>query len=150
RVARQMVVDAETAGQLQQGQTVIALTSGNTGTGLAIVCRARGYPFVAVMSRGNSPERAGMMRALGAEVVLVDQSPGSVPGEVSGADLALVEREAARLASERGGLCIDQFRDPGNVRAHYLGTGPEIWQQSNGNIDGFCDFVGTGGSFAGC
>ena len=76
RIARQIIKEAEASGQLQPGDTVVELTSGNTGTGLAIVCAAKGYPFVAVMSRGNSGERARMMTALGAEVVLVDQSQG--------------------------------------------------------------------------
>ena len=91
RIARQMIEDAEAEGALQPGQTVVELTSGNTGTGLAIVCAVKGHPFVAVMSRGNSEERARMMSALGAEVVLVDQAPGSSPGQVSGEDLARVE-----------------------------------------------------------
>jgi hypothetical protein len=86
---------------LQPGQTVIELTSGNTGTGLAIVCAARGYRFIAVMSTGNSIERARMMKALGAEVVLVDQCPESTPGQVSGADLELVNQRAMELTSER-------------------------------------------------
>ena len=73
RIARQIIEDAEASGALQPGQTVVELTSGNTGTGLAIVCGVKGYRFVAVMSRGNSMERARMMTALGAEVVLVDQ-----------------------------------------------------------------------------
>src|SRR5215472_10294064 len=94
RIARQIVEDAEADGTLRPGQTVVELTSGNTGTGLAIVCGVKGHPFVAVMSKGNSVERARMMRALGAEVVLVDQAPGSAAGQVSGADLELVEREA--------------------------------------------------------
>ena len=89
RIARQIIEDAESTGDLKPGQAVVELTSGNTGTGLAIVCAVKGYPFVAVMSRGNSPERARMMAALGAEVVLVDQMPGSPPGQVSGEDLAL-------------------------------------------------------------
>src|SRR5689334_25119614 len=84
RIARQMIEDAEADGALSAGQTVVELTSGNTGTGLAIVCAVKGYRFVAVMSRGNSEERARMMRALGAEVVLVEQAPESRPGEVSG------------------------------------------------------------------
>ena len=88
RIARQIIEDAEASGALQPGQTVVELTSGNTGTGLAIVCGVKGYRFVAVMSRGNSMERARMMTALGAEVVLVDQLPESVPGQVSGGDLA--------------------------------------------------------------
>jgi cysteine synthase A len=150
RIARQIIEDAEDDGSLRQGQTVVELTSGNTGTGLSIVCAIKGYPFVAVMSRGNSMERARMMRALGAEVVLVDQMPGSQPGQVSGDDLAPVEQEAQRIVAERRAFRADQFRLRGNFRAHYLHTGPEILQQSGYAINAFCDFVGTGGSFAGC
>jgi len=150
RIARQIIADAEAEGRLRPGQTVVELTSGNTGTGLAIVCGIRGYPFVAVMSRGNSMERARMMRALGAEVVLVDQLPDATAGQVSGGDLELVEREAQRITAERQAFRADQFQLAGNFRAHYLHTGPEFIRQSGGDIDAFCDFVGTGGSFAGC
>jgi cysteine synthase A len=150
RIARQIVEDAEADGSLRPGQTVVELTSGNTGTGLAIVCGIKGHPFVAVMSRGNSPERARMMRALGAEVVLVDQAPDSQAGQVSGADLQLVEEEARRMARARRAFRVDQFHHAGNFRAHYLHTGPEILQQAGCRIDAFCDFAGTGGSFAGC
>ena len=150
RIARQIIEDAEADGRLKPGQAVIELTSGNTGTGLAIVCGIKGYPFLAVMSRGNSRERARMMSALGAEVILVDQLPGSKPGQVSGGDLELVEREAQRIVTERNAFRADQFRLVSNFRAHYLHTGPEFIRQSGGDIDAFCDFVGTGGSFAGC
>jgi cysteine synthase A len=150
RIARQIIEDAEAGGSLQPGQAVVELTSGNTGTGLAIVCGIKGYPFVAVMSRGNSVERRRMMAALGAEVVLVDQLPESKPGQVSGGDLALVEQEAQRITRQRGAFRADQFHLAGNFRAHYLHTGPEFLQQSGGQIDVFCDFAGTGGSFAGC
>jgi cysteine synthase A len=150
RAARQIIEDAEADGSLVPGQTVVELTSGNFGTGLAIVCGVKGYPFVAVMSRGNSPERARMMRALGAEVVLVDQLPGSQPGQVSGGDLELVEQAAQRIASERRAFRADQFRLPGNFRAHYMHTGPEILEQSGGRFHAFCDFAGSGGTFAGC
>jgi cysteine synthase A len=129
---------------------VAELTSGNTGTGLAIVCGRKGYPFVAVMSRGNSAERARMMAALGAEVVLVDQAPHSRPGQVSGEDLQRVEDETARIVKARGAFRADQFHHAGNFRAHYLHTGPEILAQSGGAFQAFCDFVGTGGTFAGC
>ncbi len=149
RIALQLIADAEASGALQKGDTVVELTSGNTGTGLAIVCAAKGYPFVAVMSRGNSPERARMMKALGAEVVLVEQCAGSIPGAVSGEDLALVEARAQAIVRERKAFRADQFQLPGNARAHYLHTAPEIWEQSGG-IDVFCDFIGSGGSFAGC
>jgi cysteine synthase len=150
RIARQIIEDAEAQGLLAPGGIVVELTSGNTGTGLAIVCGIKGYCFVAVMSRGNSMERARMMSALGAEVVLVDQLPASIPGQVSGGDLALVEEVAQRITAERGAFRADQFRQPGNFRAHYLHTGPEFLRQSGGRIDAFCDFAGTGGSFAGC
>lgn len=150
RIALQMIEDAEADGRLQPGQAVVELTSGNTGTGLAIVCGIKGHPFVAVMSRGNSVERARMMAALGAEVVLVDQLPGSRPGQVSGGDLAEVERVAVQLTAERRAFRADQFRLEGNYRAHLLHTGPEILLQTGGRLDAFCDFVGTGGSFAGC
>ena len=149
RIALGIIEAAEASGALQPGDTVVELTSGNTGTGLAIVCAAKGYPFVAVMSRGNSMERARMMAALGAEVELVDQRPGSKPGQVSGADLALVEERARRIVAERGAFRADQFALDGNRRAHYQHTAPEIMRQSGG-IDAFCDFIGSGGSFAGC
>lgn len=149
RAARHVIEEAERMGALRPGQTVVELTSGNMGTGLAIVCAVKGYPFVAVMSAGNSAERARMMRALGAEVVLVPQAPGSRPGEVSGADLALVEEAAQRITAERGAFRADQFHLPANPRAHEETTGPEIWLQSGGAIDAFCDFVGSGGTLAG-
>ena len=150
RIALQIVEEAEASGQLKPGQTVVELTSGNTGTGLAIVCGVKGYPFVAVMSRGNSMERARMMSALGAQVVLVSQLPGSKPGQVSGGDLELVEKEAQRITLERRAFRADQFRLPSHTLAHYLHTGPEIIRQTGGRFDAFCDFVGTAGSFAGC
>jgi cysteine synthase A len=150
RVARQIIEDAEIDGTLQRGQPVVELTSGNTGTGLAIVCAVKGYPFIAVMSKGNSRERMRMMSALGAEVVLVDQMEGSVEGQVSGGDLELVNAETNRLVIERGAFRADQFHHRGNFRAHYLNTGREILAQTDGKIDAFCDFAGSGGTFAGC
>ncbi|MCT4555262.1 MAG: PLP-dependent cysteine synthase family protein [Pelagimonas sp.] len=149
RAALGVIDAAERDGTLVPGQTVVELTSGNMGTGLAIICGIRGYPFVAVMSKGNSPERARMMAALGAEVVLVDQLPDSQPGEVSGADLAEVDRVATELTQARNAFRADQFRRGGNPGAHEQTTGPELWQQSGGAIDAFCDFVGSGGTLAG-
>jgi len=149
RVALQIVRSARASGALGDGQPVVELTSGNTGTGLAIVCRALGHPFVAVMSKGNSPERARMIRAFGAEVVLVDQAPGSIVGEVSGEDLDLVDRRTEELVKERGAFRADQFENPDNSLAHEAGTGEEIWRQSRGGVDAFVHFTGTGGTFAG-
>ncbi|HEU0235639.1 MAG TPA: cysteine synthase family protein [Candidatus Limnocylindrales bacterium] len=149
RIARQIVDDALESGELRPGQPVVELTSGNTGTGLAIVCAVRGHPFVAVMSEGNSRERARMMRALGAEVVLVPQAAGSLPGQVSGEDLALVEVRARELTVERGAFRADQFVRRSAIRAHELHTGPELWEQAGGEVDAFCEFVGTGSTYAG-
>ena len=149
RIALRMIQDAERSGDLRPGQTVVELTSGNTGTGLAIVCAVTGHPFVAVMSEGNSTERAQMMRALGAEVALVQQEEGARRGQVSGHDLDLVEQAASRIAAERGAFRADQFQLSGNSAAHQDGTASEIWQQSRGEVNVFCEFVGTGGTFAG-
>lgn len=149
RVAKQILDEAEASGDLKPGQEVIELTSGNTGTGAAVVCAVQRRPFTAVMSRGNSPERARMMAAFGAEVVMVDQAPGSPVGQVSGKDLELVEIETQRLAIVRGAFRIDQFLRQGNSRAHEFGTAVEIWEASGGSVTAFCDFVGSGGSFAG-
>jgi cysteine synthase A len=149
RIALEMIQEARARGDLRPQQVVIELTSGNTGTGLAIVCRALGHPFVAVMSRGNTMERARMMRALGAEVVLVDQVSGSLPNQVSGDDLALVEERTRELTNERGAFRCDQFILNENVLAHERHTGPEIWQQANEQIDVFLDFAGTVGTFTG-
>jgi cysteine synthase A len=150
RIALQMIEVAEAEERLKPGQTVVELTSGNTGTGLSIVCAVKGYRFVAVMSKGNSTERARMMRALGAEVILIDQLPDSKPGQVSGGDLALVEEAAQRITKERNAFRADQFHLESSSRGHYLYTAPEILRQTNGNIDAFCDFAGTGSSFGGC
>ena len=149
RIALEMIREARRDGSLRPGQTVVELTSGNTGTGLAIVCRALGHPFVAVMSRGNTRERARMMRALGAEVVLVNQGPGSPPNQVSGEDLALVEHRTEQLVGERQAFRANQFELTSNALAHERFTGPELWEQSGGCVDVFLDFVGSGGSFSG-
>lgn len=133
RAARGIIEAAEREGSLRPGRTVLELTSGNMGTGLAIVCSIKGYPFIAVMSKGNSEERARMMRALGAQVVLVDQLPGSLPGQVSGGDLELVNQEAQRLTQKLGAFRADQFHHEGNWIAHYSTTGPELWEATGGS-----------------
>ncbi len=146
-IARAIIQSAEDKGLLQPGQTVVELTSGNTGNGLAMVCAVKGYPFIAVMSRGNTPERAAMMRAMGATVVLVEQSD---PKEgVTGEDMKRVEDTTERLVAEHNAFRADQFKREENSQAHYEHTGPEWLRQSGGKIDAFCDFVGTGGGFAG-
>ena len=149
RIALAIVEEAERAGRLRPGGTVVELTSGNTGAGLAIVCAVKGYRFVAVMSEGNSPERRRMLEALGATVELVPQVGGPHPGEVSGADLAAVDRRAAELTAELGAFRADQFHNPANVAAHEDGTAEEIWRQTEGTVTAFVATVGTGGTFVG-
>ncbi|HTL53017.1 MAG TPA: cysteine synthase family protein [Planctomycetota bacterium] len=148
RPALGIIDRAEAAGELQKGRPVIELTSGNFGTGMAIVCRAKGYPFTAVMSTGNTPERARMMRALGARVELVKQAPGSPPMQVSGKDLELVEKRTLELVKELDAFRADQFRDPGTITAHRH-TGEEIWSQSRRKATHFCCSIGSAGSFTG-
>lgn len=150
RVALQMIVEAERAGLLTPGQAVVELTSGNTGTGLAIVCTCKGYKFIACMSKGNSVERARMMKALGAEVVLVDQMPGSIKGQVSGEDLALVEERTKQIVKDLNAFRADQFNLEACNHAHEYNTGEEMWDQADGKIDAFVDFLGSGSTFAGC
>lgn len=149
RAAKGIIEAAEASEDLAPDQTVVELTSGNMGTGLAIVCGLKGYPFVAVMSRGNSIERARMMAALGAEVVLVDQLPGSVQGQVSGGDLAEVDRVAQRIVFERDAFRADQFNHPGNPQAHFDTTAPELWTDSAQSLTAFVDFAGSAGTYAG-
>jgi cysteine synthase A len=149
RIARRIVEDAERDGRLKPGGAIVELTSGNTGIGLAVVAAVRGYRFHAVMSEGNSVERQRMLRALGAEVVLVPQAPGGVPGNVSGEDLALVARRAAELTEKLHAFRPDQFSNRSGFDAHEDTTGPEIWEQTGGAVDAFVASVGTAGTFVG-
>ncbi|WP_404424054.1 PLP-dependent cysteine synthase family protein [Nibricoccus sp. IMCC34717] len=148
-IARHIIETAERSGALKPGQTIVEVTSGNTGNGVAMVCAVKGYPFVAVMSKGNSVERAAMTRAMGGEVILVDQAPGHGPGSVTGDDLGLVEATAAKVTESRGAFRVDQFSRETNVEAHFLHSGPQLLAATGGRIDAFCDLVGTGGSFTG-
>src|SRR6202012_5751463 len=107
-----------------------------------------GHPLTLVMSAGNSPQRAVMMRALGSQVELSPQVDGT-PGNVTGADLDAVEGRAVQLASQTGAFFADQFNNVANIRAHEETTGPEIWRQTGGRIDAFVALVGTSGSFSG-
>ena len=149
RIGLRIVESAEASGRLKPGDTIVELTSGNTGIGLAIVCAIKGYRLIAVLSEGNSPERRRMLRALGAEVELVPQAPDSVKGLVSGVDLALVEARAVELTANLGAFRADQFNNADNALAHELTTGPEIWEDTGGRVDAFCVIVGTAGTFVG-
>jgi cysteine synthase A len=149
RIALRMIEEAERDGRLRPGMPVVEVTSGNTGTGLAIVCAVRGYRLIAVMSEGNSQERRRMLRALGAELELVPQACGPRPGRVSREDLEAVEACAAELVEQLGAFRPDQFGNAANARAHELGTGREIWEQTGGRVDVWVASVGTGGTFVG-
>ncbi|MBI3966131.1 MAG: cysteine synthase family protein [Chloroflexi bacterium] len=149
RVALRAIETAERTSRLQPGGTVVELTSGNMGTGLAVVCAVKGYRMIAVMSEGNSIERRRMLTALGAEVELVPQAGGSRPGQVSKEDLELVERRTAELVAELGAFRPDQFTNPDSVLAHELTTGAEIWEQTEGKVRHFAAMVGSGGTFLG-
>src|SRR5260370_27152317 len=149
RIAQRMIEEAERDGRLRPGTPVVEVTSGNTGTGLAIVCAVRGYRLIAVMSEGNSQERRRMLRALGAEVDLVPQVGGPRTGQVSREDLEAVEARAAELVERLGAFRPDQFGNAANTRAHELGTGREIWEQTGGRVDVWVASVGTGGTFVG-
>ena len=149
RAAIRMVENAEREGRLRKGQEIVELTSGNTGIGLAVVSSVKGYKFTAVMSRGNSPERWRILRALGAKVVLVPQAQGGKSGQVSKEDLELVETRTQQLVARLGAFRPDQFKNPDNSLAHEEGTGEEIWRQLGAKIDRFVALVGTAGTFVG-
>ena len=148
RIALGMIERAEKKGLLKPGQAVLEMTSGNTGTSLAMVCSAKGYRFICVLSRGNSPERAKMIEAFGGEIVFVDQAPGSEKGKVSNADIRLVEACAERVVKETGAFFLNQFKNFDNAIAQERAAA-EMWQQSEGKLDVFLDFIGTGGTFTG-
>lgn len=140
RIALKMIDDAETSGILNRDSVIIEPTSGNTGIGLASVAAARGYRLIIVMPETMSIERRILMKAYGAELVLTDGEKG-----MKGA----IER-AEELAKEIPGAFIaGQFVSPSNPRAHFETTGPEIYEDTDGNIDIFVASVGTGGSISG-
>ncbi len=148
RAARAILLAAGADGRLRPGAPVVEMTSGNMGAGLAVACAVLGHPLVVTMSAGNSAQRARMLEALGAEVVLVPQADGA-PGQVTGADVAAAAEVAQRLAAERGGFYVDQFNALEGPGAHEATTGPEIWEQAGGRVDAWVACVGTGATFLG-
>ena len=149
RAALAVVEAAEASGALRPGGTVVELTSGNMGTGLAVVCAVRGYRMIAVMSAGNSVERRRMLEALGAEVELVPQAGDPRPGRVSKEDLDLVEQRTVELTRELRAFRPNQFHNPATVHAHEATTGREIWKQTGGTVRTFVAHIGAGGTFIG-
>lgn len=140
RVAKAMIIDAENDGRLKKDSVIIEPTSGNTGIGLASVGTARGYRVIIVMPDTMSKERCTLIKAYGAEVVLSDGTKG----------MAGAIEKANELAQEIPNSFIpDQFSNPSNPKIHKETTGPEIWNDTNGNVDIFVAGVGTGGTITG-
>lgn len=140
RIAKQMLDDAEAAGKLDKDTVIIEPTSGNTGIGLSAIAAARGYKIVIVMPETMSVERRQLMKAYGAELVLTPGAEG-MTGAIKKANELAESYEKAFVPG--------QFVNPSNPKAHYLTTGPEIWEDTDGNVDYFIAGVGTGGTLSG-
>ena len=141
RAALEMVRQARASGALPPGGLIVEGTAGNTGIGLAIVGRALGHRLVVVIPRTQAEEKKEALRLYGAELVEVDAAPYANPGNY--------QRVAQRLAAERGGFWANQFDNTANRDAHARTTGPELWDETGGRLDGFICAVGTGGTLAG-
>jgi cysteine synthase len=142
RAAKYIIEDAEAAGRLTAGGTIVEGTAGNTGIALALLGNARGYRSIIVVPDDQSQEKFDLLRVFGADLRIVPTVPFTDPGNYY--------HVAHRIADETpGAIWADQFNNPANRRAHYETTGPEIWRQSGGAIDAFTAAAGTGGTFAG-
>ncbi|AUN94595.1 cysteine synthase CysM [Pseudazoarcus pumilus] len=140
RPALSMIVRAEARGDIQPGDTLIEATSGNTGIALAMAAAMRGYRMILVMPENQSVERRQSMRAFGAELVLTGKQGG----------MEMARDVAERMRDEGRGIILDQFANPDNPLSHYEGTGPEIWEQTDGRITHFISSMGTTGTIMGC
>jgi cysteine synthase A len=141
RAALGIILEGEASGGLRPGGTIIEGTAGNTGIGLTVIGHAKGYPTVIVIPETQSPEKFALLRTLGAELVLVPEKPYRDPGNYN--------HVAKRLAEEKGWFWANQFDNTANRLAHYRMTGPEIWEQTGGEVTAFVSAVGTGGTLAG-
>jgi cysteine synthase B len=139
RPALSMIVEAEKRGTIKPGDTLIEATSGNTGIALAMVAAMRGYRMVLVMPENQTAERIQTMRAYAAELVLTPKAGG----------MEAARDIAARMRNEGRGLILDQFANPDNPLAHYRGTGPEIWRDTEGRVTHFVSAMGTTGTIMG-
>ena len=139
RPALSMVMRAEARGRIKPGDTLIEATSGNTGIALAMAAAMRGYRMILVMPENQSVERRQTMRAFGAELVLVPSSGG----------MEMARDIAEKMRDEGRGTILDQFANPDNPVAHYEGTGPELWEQTDGRITHFVSSMGTTGTIMG-
>lgn len=140
RVAKKMIEDAEKSGLLKPGATIIEPTSGNTGIGLAAVASSKGYRAIMTMPETMSIERRKLLKGYGAEIVLTEGAKG-MAGAIAKADELKNEIE--------GAVILGQFVNPSNPQAHFETTGPEIWEDTDGNVDIFVAGVGTGGTLTG-
>jgi cysteine synthase A len=147
RPARQMILEAERRGDLKPGGLVVEGTAGNTGIGLALVASARGYRTLIVIPDTQSQEKKDMLRLCGAELIEVPALPYSNPNNYQHVTRRLADE--LRKTEKHGVLFADQWNNLDNRKAHYLTTGPEIWTQTGGKVDGFICSVGTGGTLAG-
>jgi cysteine synthase A len=141
RTAYSIITGAEGAGKLRPGDTIIEGTAGNTGIGLTMVGLSRGYSMVIVIAENQSFEKIQLLQTLGARVITVPEKPYSDPGNFN--------RQAERLARENGWFWANQFDNVDNRLAHYKTTGPEIWEQTAGEVTAFVSSVGSGGTLAG-
>ncbi|QQX79627.1 cysteine synthase A [Shewanella sp. KX20019] len=142
RAALQLVTDAIESGKLKPGMTIVEGTAGNTGIGLALVAKALGFNMLVVMPKGQAPEKEQMITLYGAKLMLVDACPFANPDHFY--------HTAKRLAEANDDYWwADQFENTSNAKAHYQHTGPEIWQQTNGQVDALVSVAGTGGTIAG-
>lgn len=139
RPALSMVMLAEARGDIKPGDTLIEATSGNTGIALAMAAAMRGYKMILVMPENQSVERRQSMRAFGAELVLTARDGG----------MEMARDVAERMRDDGKGIILDQFANPDNPQAHYVGTGPEIWEQTGGRVTHFISSMGTTGTIMG-
>src|SRR5258707_9992468 len=147
RAARQMILGAEERGEFRPGGLVVEATAGNTGIGLALVANARGYRTIIVIPQTQSQEKKDMLRLCGAELVEVPALPYGNPNNYQHVGRRLADQ--LRKTERNGVLFADQWNNLDNRKAHYVSTGPEIWQQTDGKVDGFICAIGTGGTLAG-
>jgi cysteine synthase A len=147
RAGKWMILGAEKRGDLKPGGLVLEATAGNTGIGLAVVASARGYRTLIVIPDTQSQEKKDTLRLCGAELLEVPALPYSNPNNYQHVGKRLAEQ--LRKTEPNGVLFADQWNNLDNAKAHYESTGPEIWQQTGGNVDGFICAVGTGGTLAG-
>jgi cysteine synthase A len=142
-----MTLEAETRGEIKPGGLVVEATAGNTGIGLALVANARGYRTLIVIPDTQSQEKKDTLRLCGAELVEVPAVPYANPNNYQHIGRRLAE--SLRKNEPNGVLFADQWNNLDNRKAHYVSTGPEIWEQTGGKIDGFICAIGTGGTIAG-